>query len=101
MKDYPIPGAAAAQKYTDIEVFTTGCQALALDYQFDNQLTVTHVRFTVETSQTVSGYNGKSANLLDDGGYDPSVIENAQGTHLVVLINLRYRLHHVTCTSIS
>ena len=101
MKDYQIPDAAAAQKYTDIEVFTTGCQALMLDYQFDNQLTVAHVRFTVETSQTVSGYDGKSANLLDDGGYDPTAIERAQGTHLIVLTNLRYRLYRVTCTSIS
>jgi hypothetical protein len=96
---YPIAGAFAAEQYDYVEVFTTSCQALSLDYQFNNQLTVEHERFTVETSQTVSGYTGNPVNLLAGGGV-PNAVEAASGTHLIVLFNGRYVLQHVECAPV-
>ena len=97
MTVYPIAGAYAAKRYDYVAVFTTSCQALALDWQYNDQLTVAHTRFTVETSQTVSGYNGNPVNLLA-GGNVPAAVERAEGTHLIVLFNGRYVLYHVECT---
>jgi hypothetical protein len=96
---YPIAGAYAAKQFDYVEVFTTSCRALSLDYQFNDQLTVAHIRFTVETSQTVSGYNGTPVNLLA-GGSVPNAVEQANGTHLVVLYNSRYILQRVECAPI-
>jgi hypothetical protein len=81
---YPIAGSSAASQYNYVEVFTTPCQALSLDYQFNDQLRVAHKSFTVETSQTVSDYNGTSINLLA-GGSVPGAVTQAEGTpHRVV-----------------
>jgi hypothetical protein len=97
--NYPIAGAYAAEKYDYVEVFTTPCRALSLDYQYNDQLTVAHIRFTVETSQTVSGYNGTPENLLA-GGSVPNAVVQANGTHLIVLYNSRYILQTVECAPI-
>lgn len=98
--DYPIAGSSAASQYDYVAVFTTSCQALSLDYQFNDQLTVAHKRFTVETSQTVSGYDGTPVNLLA-GGSVPDAVTQAEGTHLIVLYNSRYILQHFDCAAIS
>src|ERR1035437_690366 len=50
VRDYVIPGSFAAQNFTDVQVFDTSCVALALDYQFNSQETISHSRFTVETT---------------------------------------------------
>jgi hypothetical protein len=99
VQDYPIAGTAAANQFNYVAVFTTACQALSLDYQFNDQLTVAHSRFTVETSQTVSGYNGSPVNLLT-GGSVPVAVVRADGAHLIVLYNSRYVLKHVECATV-
>lgn len=53
MQDFEIAGSSAADKFTTVQVFTTSCFALTLDYVFDSQGTVAHSRFTVDTMQTV------------------------------------------------
>ncbi|MDH6293283.1 hypothetical protein [Rhodococcus opacus] len=58
---YPIPGAAAAGRFTDIEIFDTGCEALGLDYLFRNQGSFAHTRYTVQTHQIVDGQTGKGS----------------------------------------
>jgi hypothetical protein len=101
VQDYEIPGSYAAQKFTTIEVFTTSCFALTLDYVFDSQGTVAHSRFTVDTTQTVSGYDGQYVNLYSEVADPPEAVVQAQSTHLIVLINSRYMLQRVRCTDSS
>jgi hypothetical protein len=101
VQDIEIPGSSAAEEFTTIQVFTTSCFALTLDYIFDSQGTVAHSRFTVDTVQTVSGYDGQSVNLYSEVPDPPGAVVRAQGTHLIVLINLRYTLQRVRCTDSS
>lgn len=101
VQDYEIPGSYAARKFTTIEVFITSCFALTLDYQFDSQGTVAHSRFTVDTTQTVSGYDGQYVNIYGEVPDPPQDVVRAQSTHLIVLINSRYSLRRVRCSDLS
>ncbi|WP_189049828.1 hypothetical protein [Micromonospora sonchi] len=98
VQDFEIPGSYAAQKFTAIQVFSTSCFALTLDYRFFSQGTAAHSRFTVDTVQTVSGYDGEVVNLYAEVPNPPHEVLQAQDTHLIVLINSRYTLHRVRCT---
>ncbi|GIJ24852.1 hypothetical protein Vqi01_00140 [Micromonospora qiuiae] len=98
VREFEIPGSYAAQKFTTIQVFSTSCFALTLDYRFLSQGTVAHSRFTVDTVQTVSGYDGQVLNLYAEVPDPPQEVLQAQDTHLIVLINSRYTLHRVRCT---
>jgi hypothetical protein len=98
VEDFEIPGSYAAQKFTTAQVFTTSCFALTLDYVFDSQGTVAHSRFSVDTTQTVAGYDGQYVNIYSEVNDAPDAVVQAQRTHLVVLINSRYQLQRVRCT---
>jgi hypothetical protein len=97
VQDIEIPGSYAAQKFTTAEVFTTSCFALTLDYVFDSQGTVAHSRFSADTTQTVSGYDGQYVNMYEEVADPPDAVVHAQSTHLIVLINSRYQLQRVRC----
>ncbi len=98
VQDVEIPGSYAAQKFTTIQVFTTSCFALTLDYVFDSQGTVAHSRFTVDTTQTVSGYDGQYVNLYGEVVDPPQALLQAQSTPLVVLNKARYVVQRGRCT---
>jgi len=100
VRDFVLPGSFAAQEFTDVQVFDTSCVALALDYQFSSQETTSHSRFTVETTQTISGYDGKPVNLTAAGPHVPRVVEASQGSHLLILVNSRYQLQRVACVDL-
>jgi hypothetical protein len=100
VSDYTIPGSYAAQQFTDVQIFDTSCVALTLDYQFSSQQTTAHSRFTVETTQTVSGYTGQPVNLGITEQPPPRPVVEAQGSHLLVLINSRYELKRVKCVDL-
>ena len=96
---YPIAGASAASPFDYVEVFTTSCQALSLDYQFNSSTTIEHKRFTVQTNQTVSGYTGAPVPLSQAGNV-PAAVLQAEGTHLIIPYNSNYILQQVGCATI-
>jgi len=101
VRDFVIPNSFDAEQFTDVQIFDTTCPALSLDYQFNSQQTVSHSRFTVETAQTVSGYDGKPVNLSAPAQPVPRAVVDAQGSKLLVLINNRYRLQRVRCSDLG
>ena len=101
VEDFEIPGSYTAQKFTTMQVFITKCYALNLDYIFDSQGMVAHSRFTVDTRQTVSAYDGQAVNLYGEVANPPRAVVDALGTHLIVLSNLRYTLLRVRCADSS
>lgn len=63
-------------------------------------IVVPSVIAVVETTQTISGYDGKPVNLTAAGPNVPRVVEESQGSHLLVLVNSRYLLQRVACVDL-
>ncbi|MEO3931530.1 hypothetical protein WMO79_01780 [Micrococcaceae bacterium Sec7.4] len=98
---YTIPNTAMVDEYTHVEVFSTGCPALGLDYFFSNMGAAVHNRFVFQTGQIVSGNDGKPENISGHG-IPTDVQQLSRGDdRLVVLNNGRNELHAVSCEPLS
>lgn len=100
LERFNIPNTSMASEFTDVEVFTTDCPALGLDYLFSNQGLSVHIRFTVQNTQTVSGYDGRPINIFEAPEI-PAVVSALSGERLIVIINARNQLQSVTCEPLS
>ena len=100
LESFKIPDTSMASEFTDAEVFVTDCPALGFDYLYSNQGLAVHTRFTVQNTQTVSGYDGRPMNIYEAPGI-PDAVAAFSGKRLIVVINARNELQSVTCEPLS
>jgi hypothetical protein len=98
---YGIPGAGLANQYTGVEVYTTDCPAVGLDYLFDNQGTTVHHRMVVQNGQTVSGYTGGAENVFYPDTPDEVQDMSPSNDRLLVYMNGRYQLQTASCEDVG
>lgn len=100
LERFNIPNTSMASEFTDAEVFATDCPALGFDYLYSNQGLAVHTRFTVQNTQTVSGYDGHPVNINEAHGI-PAVVSASSGERLIVVVNARNQLQSATCEPLS
>lgn len=94
---YNIPGSASANEFTDVMVGSTRCAAVLMQLKFVHQTTnVQEKPLVLFNDQVVSGFDGSSAAIPN--ALVRQIGPNSDG-RLIVLVNNRYDLSRLACTS--
>lgn len=98
---YGIPNTAMVDPYTQVEVFSSTCSVLGIDYFFSNMGASVHNRFMFQNGQIVSGNTGKPENM---SAYDvPAEVQQLvrADDRLIVFNNGRNELSAVSCEPLT
>lgn len=98
---YGIPNTAMVDPYTQVEVFSSTCSVLGVDYFFSNMGAGIHNRFMFQNGQIVSGNDGRPENM---SAYDvPVEVQQAfrADDRLIVFNNGRNELSAVSCEPLT
>jgi hypothetical protein len=102
--EHDIPGTAAVEKYTSVQVFESECTMYQLQYKFQSMGTYEiQDPLLVYSDQIVSMYNGEAVNLYVElggvKGIPSSFYEHFEPRpgRLIVLGHVRYLLEGVIC----
>lgn len=99
LTEYEIPGSVGADQFSLVQVFSSACRTLLLQYRFQNQTTNAQEQpLVVDTDQIVSMYDGSPENVPSD--LWPVAGADSEG-RLLVLSHFRYDLSRVECVSPS
>ncbi|MGH3910853.1 MAG: hypothetical protein ACRDRM_08465, partial [Pseudonocardiaceae bacterium] len=97
LTEYEIPGSSGADQFSLVQVFSSACRTLLLQYRFQNQTTNAQTQpLVADMDQIVSMYDGSPENVPHD--LWPVTGADSEG-RLLVLSHFRYDLSRVECVN--